>query len=271
MNSGDQRYSDPRRDEYETRQQAQFEDRPAQQAGDAQADYARTGNRQFGEPGLGDRWDERPYGRSAARRQRETGDYGNYARQDRDGLGDDERAYLAERRGRGRSRDYGRFTSESYGGRDYAYPGDPGYAMTPTGGFGGITTGTGYGGYPSRNARDRYYDEDRRPFLDRAGDEIASWFGNEEAARRREIDHRGIGPQGYTRSDERILEDACDHLTEDRFVDASNISVSVSDREVTLDGMVDRKAAKRRAEDCVDQVIGVSHVQNNLRIADRDK
>ncbi len=55
----------------------------------------------------------------------------------------------------------------------------------------------------------------------RAGDEVASWFGDEDAARRREQDHRGKGPAGYTRSDERIREDANDTLTEDWRVDAS--------------------------------------------------
>lgn len=41
-----------------------------------------------------------------------------------------------------------------------------------------------YGGYRSRPAD---YDEDRG-FFDRAGDEIRSWFGDEEAERRREYD-----------------------------------------------------------------------------------
>jgi anti-sigma factor RsiW len=49
-------------------------------------------------------------------------------------------------------------------------------------------------------------------------------------------------------------------------VDASEIEVSVSDREVTLSGMVDSRDAKRRAEDCAESVSGVMHVQNNLRV-----
>ena len=83
------------------------------------------------------------------------------------------------------------------------------------------------------------------------------------------MDHRGNGPQGYQRSDERILEDVCDRLTEDRYLDAREITVSVQDGEVTLSGTVPMKRAKRRAEDCADDVSGVGHVQNNLRVQER--
>ena len=37
-------------------------------------------------------------------------------------------------------------------------------------------------------------------------------------------------------------------LTEDPFIDASNIEVTVKDGEVTLDGMVSSRGLKRRAE-----------------------
>ena len=39
--------------------------------------------------------------------------------------------------------------------------------------------------------------------------------------------HRGRGPKGYTRSDERIREDVNDRLSDDPFVDASEIEVMV--------------------------------------------
>ncbi|MDQ4134860.1 MAG: BON domain-containing protein, partial [Pseudomonadota bacterium] len=71
---------------------------------------------------------------------------------------------------------------------------------------------------------------------------------------------------GYTRSDERIREDVCERLTQDPHVDASDIEISVSSREVTLSGFVDSREAKRRAEDIADHVSGVTHVQNNLRV-----
>ncbi|THV11688.1 BON domain-containing protein [Rhizobium rhizophilum] len=106
-----------------------------------------------------------------------------------------------------------------------------------------------------------------RGFVDRANDEVASWFGDEVAARRREMDgHRGKGPRGYRRSDARILEDVNDRLADDPAIDASDIEVTVEDAEVTLGGHVTDRWEKRRAEDCVDRVSGVTHVQNNLRI-----
>jgi hypothetical protein len=76
----------------------------------------------------------------------------------------------------------------------------------------------------------------------------------------------GRGPRGYTRSDQRILEDVSDRLTDDWYIDASDIEVSVSNAEVTLSGSVDSRDDKRRAEDLAESVPGVRDVQNNLRI-----
>jgi len=82
-------------------------------------------------------------------------------------------------------------------------------------------------------------------------------------------EHRGRGPKGYTRSDERVREDVNDRFTEDGWLDASDIEVKVSGSEVTLTGQVNSREEKRRAEDIADSVSGVKHVQNNLRIKDR--
>ena len=120
-----------------------------------------------------------------------------------------------------------------------------------------------------RGSRD--YSEERG-FFDRAGDEVRSWFGDEDAERRRDRDmreagqHRGRGPRGYQRSDARILEDVNDRLTEDPHIDASEIEVRVENREVTLTGTVNSRFEKRHAEDLAESVSGVTHVQNNLRI-----
>ncbi|MEZ2223460.1 BON domain-containing protein [Rhizobium sp. RCC_161_2] len=112
----------------------------------------------------------------------------------------------------------------------------------------------------------------QRDFMDRAGDEVASWFGDDQAAHRREMDKfRGKGPKGYKRTDERILEDVNDRLTDAPFLDASDIEVSVTGGEVTLGGFVFSRQDKRRAEDIVDDVFGVSHVQNNLRVKTGDE
>jgi osmotically-inducible protein OsmY len=111
-----------------------------------------------------------------------------------------------------------------------------------------------------------------RGWFERAGDEVAAWFGDPDARRRREMDdHTGHGPAGYTRSDERILEDACDELTDDWGVDARQIQVTVANGDVTLEGTVPSREQKRRAEDCVEDVSGVRNVQNNLRVEERSR
>jgi osmotically-inducible protein OsmY len=76
----------------------------------------------------------------------------------------------------------------------------------------------------------------------------------------------GRGPKGYERSDDRIREDVCDRLMDEGEVDASNLTVEVRSGEVTLEGTVDSKDAKRRAEDIAEEVPGVREVQNRLRV-----
>ncbi len=80
------------------------------------------------------------------------------------------------------------------------------------------------------------------------------------------VDFRGLGPRGYQRSDERVLEDACELLRDDERIDASNIEVAVQGGELTLSGGVNSRVEKRRAEDIVAAVSGVSDVHNRLRV-----
>jgi hypothetical protein len=82
--------------------------------------------------------------------------------------------------------------------------------------------------------------------------------------------HRGKGPSGYQRSDERIRENVCEALSDDDRVDASNIEVTVKNGEVTLSGLVPDRETKRLAEDCVENLSGVKDVQNNIRVMSRD-
>ncbi|WP_333585924.1 BON domain-containing protein [Phenylobacterium sp.] len=207
---------------------------------------------------------------------------------------------------RGYGRDQGR--TETRGDRAYGFdgakPGDQdriygeghfgpeGYAME-AGGFGGRPEPYDRGGWnrtPREEAYERAYggvrrgrlarsserDYDRdhdRGFWDRASDEVASWFGDRDAERRREQDevrnHRGRGPKGYVRSDERIADEVHHRLTDDSWLDASDIEVAVREGEVTLTGFVEDRFAKHRAEHCVEDILGVKHVQNNLRIQAR--
>lgn len=119
--------------------------------------------------------------------------------------------------------------------------------------------------------RDRYgAGGEERGWWDRASDAVASWFGDEEAERRRRMDQRreewrGKGPKGYRRSDERIREDVNDRLSEG-YLDASDVEVTVANAEVTLTGTVNNRWDKRRAEDIAESVSGVTNVENRLRV-----
>jgi osmotically-inducible protein OsmY len=177
--------------------------------------------------------DERGYGRDWPRDDHDFSDYGSgYGRgYDREWNGDHERHQP--------SHEYSRSWS---GSRDY----------------GGDRSQRGYRGREDRG------------FFDKAADEVSSWFGDEDAERRRHADrmYEGHGPKNYTRSDERIREDVSDRLTDDNYVDAREIEVDVKNAEVTLTGTVQDRAQRHRAEYCAEVVSGVKHVQNNLRVSD---
>jgi hypothetical protein len=78
--------------------------------------------------------------------------------------------------------------------------------------------------------------------------------------------HRGRGPKGYQRSDERLREDICERLTDDPDIDATEIGIEVSSGEVTLSGSVPDRHMKRAAEDLIEECSGVKQVHNGLRI-----
>lgn len=126
--------------------------------------------------------------------------------------------------------------------------------------------------YNRRNRGGYDYDSEDRGFFEKAGDEIASWFGDEEAERRRRMDarrsNRGRGPRNYTRSDDRIKDDINDRLTDDFYLDASDIDVEVNNGEIILSGTVDSRYAKRRAEDIAEDVSGVTHCENRIRVSE---
>ena len=112
---------------------------------------------------------------------------------------------------------------------------------------------------------------DERNWLDRAADEVRSWFGgDEDDDERRPYSsagrYRGRGPRNYRRSDERIRDDVSDRLADNDWLDASDIEVQVVGGEVTLTGTVESRYAKRLAEDIAESVSGVTNVQNSLRV-----
>jgi hypothetical protein len=113
---------------------------------------------------------------------------------------------------------------------------------------GWYTPGTsGYG----NDTGARNYQDSRFRSRDTSGRDYPSQFGR--------------GPKGYTRSDERIREDICDRLSDDDEVDARDITVTVKNAEVTLEGTINDRRSKHRAEDIAESVSGVKDVSNHLR------
>jgi osmotically-inducible protein OsmY len=95
----------------------------------------------------------------------------------------------------------------------------------------------------------------------------SDWTPEQEAGAEA-ISHRGRGPKGYLRSDERLREAICERLTDDPHIDASDIEVEVKDQSVTLRGSVDDRRAKYAVEELVDRC-GPRMIQNELRTRSR--
>jgi hypothetical protein len=81
-----------------------------------------------------------------------------------------------------------------------------------------------------------------------------------------EASHRGKGPKGYRPSDERLRENVCERLTDDPFIDATDIDIAVANGEVTLSGSVDTRRMKFAVEELVAAIPGVGAVQNAIRV-----
>ena len=275
----DDRYNrDPRRNDYNvdnqrnTSSSSQNEDRQSRNPGsdwfrddDNRRDYGGGGNF-YGSNR--DDYGSRDHSSDRGNRggQSRGGNEGEWPRGGDRSFGDRYQTYDANRldignyaRDRDNERSYGGYDRSAYGGDRFGGSGsrDSRNQSRPDRSSGSAAYGGG----------ERGYSQGGRGFWDKASDEVSSWFGDRDAEQRRERDeHRGRGPKNYSRSDDRIKEDVSDRLTDDGYLDASDIDVSVKDREVTLSGTVSDRNAKRRAEDVAEGVSGVSHVQNNIRV-----
>jgi hypothetical protein len=121
----------------------------------------------------------------------------------------------------------------------------------------------------------RFSEDDRgeaprqgRSWMDRAGELFGArphdhYEDDRRLAERDAAQRRRRGP-----SDRVLWAVIMERLDEAR-VDLRDVDVKVSDGEVILDGVVRRRADKRRIEDLVD-VDGVRNVQNNLKPRDMD-
>jgi osmotically-inducible protein OsmY len=278
-----------------------FEDQPGYPRGAERTDYGRSaegigdyggyGDREYGDPGReyrgggyesgdfergfgrsdesGDRWQQGGGLRQTGREEER--DYGRterYGQQGSYGQGDDEpgRGWRGptwsdpfQRSGRG---------SENYGVRGTGYGG--GYGTGGSFGQGGGYSGQGQRG-SQRGAQGTYGPGRSRSESEYSGGGLSSqsggseWSGYSERGSQQQS-HRGRGPKGYQRSDERIKEAICEQLSDDPAIDASDITVTVTSGVVTLSGTVDERRAKYQVEDMIAQCGGVKDVDNKLRV-----
>lgn len=141
-----------------------------------------------------------PYDQYQAGTPRETADHYSSAREyaaaGELGRG---RGYRGGYGGQSYGQNYGQSHGQGYGGAGYAGDRDRNYRPergswdSPRDERGPTSRDTGYS--------ERGYDPNRG-FLDRAGDEVRSWFGDAEAERRREADMRYDARQAQARDDD---------------------------------------------------------------------
>jgi osmotically-inducible protein OsmY len=159
---------------------------------------------------------------------------------------------------------------DTYGPRDREHPRAFGRREMPryygTGSYGEGGTGFG-GGYGRRELRtdidEEYRDDYRADYTSRRsyGENPFGYYGQYRFPR---------GPKGYQRSDERIREDLSDRLMQSTHIDSSEVTISVANCKVTLEGTVPERRMKHAIEDLADSVAGVEDIDNRIRV-DRDR
>ena len=163
-----------------------------------------------------------------------------------------DRGYGSGGYGSGDNRDYGGMSGGRSNDRS-RYGSGSGYGS----GYGSANFGTGSGEYASGG-----YDNS-------GGYDGGMASGSYRSGRRsNQGPHSGRGPEGYSRSTDRITEDVNEELTDHGGLDASKVRVSVDGGEVTLEGTVKSRREKRMAEDVAEGVRGVRDVHNRLRVED---
>lgn len=162
----------------------------------------------------------------------------------------------------------------SYGNRDFGWYGGGGHPQD----FGSRFEererherpgGSGYPSYGFEDDPNYGYERGMDYGDERSYRGARSWQSREQRQRPQGFgrpNFTGRGPRGYKRSDERIREDVCDRLLLDPEVDASDIEVRVADGQVTLEGTIDDRRAKHRAENLCEAIPGVQDVANHLHI-----
>jgi hypothetical protein len=196
-------------------------------------------------------------------------------------------------------REQGGYGQSQYGQREQGGYGQSQYGQREQGGYGG---GTSYGRGGFRGEQQRSYGE----FRESGRSSSSQWRPEESSRERQQYGrqyesqsfdqpyppgfqgdfgssqrgrsgfgregyaesgvHRGKGPKGYTRSDERLKEVICEKLTDDPMIDASEISIEVTGQTVKLTGTVDDRSTKYEIEELVERCGGVQDIDNQLRV-----
>ncbi|WP_066408310.1 BON domain-containing protein [Flavisolibacter tropicus] len=137
-----------------------------------------------------------------------------------------------------------------------------------------------YGGNAANDWNNEVRNKDDRSWWDRERRDVSSWMSSNENYREPRGnrnypnlagEHRGKGPRGYQRSEERIREDVCDRLSDDAMLDASEIEVTVNGADVVLSGTVLSREAKRHAEGLAESISGVRNVENRIHVGRMDE
>jgi osmotically-inducible protein OsmY len=187
-----------------------------------------------------DRWGQGGYGQSQYG-QREQGGYGQsqYGQREQGGYG-----------------------QSQYGQRGQGGYGQSQYGQREQGGYGGGTRQQYGRQYESQSFDQPYPSGFQSDFG--SSQRSRSGFGSEGYGESGA--HRGKGPKGYTRSDERLKEVICEKLTDDPMIDASEINIEVTGQMVKLTGTVDDRSTKYEVEELVERCGGVKDIDNQLRV-----
>lgn len=159
------------------------------------------------------------------------------------------------------SQDYGQQGGQyqGYGGREHMGSAQPqhqaygGYQQGQPQSYGAAESGQFYAqrGYPSGGQPSGGY-----------GSYGAYQVGSQQAPART----TPRAPKDYVRSDERIRELICESLAHHPDIDASDVSVQVTQGRVSLAGAVPERRMKHEIEDVADACWGVQDVENHIRV-----
>ena len=81
-----------------------------------------------------------------------------------------------------------------------------------------------------------------------------------------ERDQYGRGFAGYDSADDRIDEELTDHLTEHSYIDTTQVTFTVKDGKVTLEGTVPDADQKNYVEEVAAKIDGVKGIDNRLTV-----